>query len=42
MTDCVIPGSVPPKSWNIFSKVGMTKSSIRTTTPMATTMTTEG
>ena len=40
MTNCVGAGSAPPKSLNIFSKVGMTNASstIVTPTPTASTM----
>ena len=41
-TTWVGPGSSPPKSLNIRSKVGMILTSIRTTTPTATTNTVVG
>ena len=41
-TTCVGPGSSPPKSENIFSKVGITLVSNSTTTPIATTRTVVG
>ncbi len=36
------PGSVPPKSVNIFSKTGITLTSSSTSTPIATTSTVMG
>jgi len=42
MTICVGVGIAPPKSLNIFSNVGVTKSSSTTVTPTATMSTTLG
>ena len=42
MTICVGAGIAPPKSLNIFSKIGMTKTSRTTVTPTATMSTMVG
>ena len=42
MRNCVGAGMAPPKSLNIFSKVGVTNMSMTRVTPTATTRTMDG